>query len=81
MIPRRVRTTDSRHAHPIAPNRLKRDFSTSRPNQVRLADLTYIYTDEGWLYLAAILDMATRKIVGPPGLVPLKSIHWIDLSG
>lgn len=63
-IPRRVRTTDSRHAHPIAPNRLKRDFTASRPNQVWLADLTYIYTDEGWLYLAAILDMATRKIVG-----------------
>jgi len=63
-LPRRTRTTDSRHAYPIAPNRIARDFSAARPNQVWLADLTYIATGEGWLYLAAILDMHTRKIVG-----------------
>jgi transposase InsO family protein len=63
-LPRRARTTDSRHDYPIAPNRLARNFNAARPNQVWLADLTYIPTGEGWLYLAAILDMHTRKIVG-----------------
>jgi len=63
-LPRRARTTDSRHDYPIAPNRLARNFQAARPNQVWLADLTYIPTAEGWLYLAAILDMHTRKIVG-----------------
>jgi len=63
-LPRRAKTTDSRHGHPIAPNRLARNFTAARPNQVWLADLTYIPTGEGWLYLAAILDMHTRKIVG-----------------
>ena len=63
-LPRRTRTTDSRHGYPIAPNRLGRNFTASAPNQILLADLTYIPTGEGWLYLAAILDMHTRKIVG-----------------
>lgn len=63
-LPRRTRTTDSRHAYPIAPNRLGRNFLASRPGQVWLADLTYIPTGEGWLYLAAVLDLHTRKIVG-----------------
>lgn len=62
---RRVQTTDSRHPFPVAPNLLDRQFSaTSRPNQVWLADLTYIATGEGWLYVAAIMDLHTRKIVG-----------------
>lgn len=62
---RRVQTTDSRHAFPLAPNLLERKFSaTKRPNQVWLADLTYIPTGEGWLYMAAIMDLHTRKIVG-----------------
>lgn len=63
-LPRRARTTNSRHGYPIAPNRLARNFEAAAPNQVWLADLTYIPTGEGWLYLAAILDMHTRKIVG-----------------
>ena len=63
-LPRRARTTDSRHGYPIAPNRLARNFTAQVPNQIWLADLTYIPTGEGWLYLAAILDMHTRKIVG-----------------
>jgi transposase InsO family protein len=63
-LPRRVRTTDSQHGHPIAPNRLGRNFVAARPNQVWLADLTYVRTGEGWLFLAAILDLHTRKIVG-----------------
>src|SRR6056297_2793264 len=47
-IPRRVRTTDSRHDYPIAPNRLRRNFTATAPNQVWLANLTYIRTGEGW---------------------------------
>ena len=63
-VPRRVRTTDSRHNYPIAPNRLARNFTAQRPNQIWLADLTYLPPGEGWLYLAAILDACTSKIVG-----------------
>ena len=62
--PRRVRTTDSRHALPIAPNVLARDFTAAALNRVWLADITYIPTDEGWLYLAAVMDRFSRKIVG-----------------
>jgi putative transposase len=58
------RTTNSRHDHPIAPNRLERNFAADRPDRVWLADISYIASDEGWLYLAAIKDMATREIVG-----------------
>ncbi|WP_415643961.1 IS3 family transposase [Sphingomonas antarctica] len=57
-------TTDSRHYLPIAPNLLKQEFVAAAPNRVWLADITYIATGEGWLYLAAVLDLATRKIVG-----------------
>ena len=63
-LPRRTRTTNSRHTYPIAPNRLGRNFVADRPGQVWLADLTYIPTGEGWLYLAAVLDLHTRKIIG-----------------
>jgi putative transposase len=63
-LSRRTRTTDSRHNYPIAPNRLARNFVAARAGQVWLADLTYIPTGEGWLYLAAVLDLHTRKIVG-----------------
>jgi putative transposase len=58
------RTTDSRHDLPIAPNLLDRNFTAERPDAVWLADLSYIPTGEGWLYLAAIKDLATREIVG-----------------
>lgn len=58
------RTTDSRHAKPIADNLLDRDFTASAPNQKWLADITYVPTDEGWLYLSAMLDAFSRKIVG-----------------
>jgi len=61
--PRRGRTTDSRHGLPIAPNLIARDFTAAAPNRVWLADITYIPTDEGWLYLAAIMDLFSRKIV------------------
>lgn len=64
MQPRRVRTTDSRHSLPIAPNLLDRNFTAPAPNRVWLADITYIPTGEGWLYLAAVMDLYSRKIVG-----------------
>jgi transposase InsO family protein len=60
----RVRTTDSNHDQPIAPNRLAQAPAATAPNQIWLADITYIATQEGWLYLAAILDRYSRKIVG-----------------
>ena len=60
----RVVTTDSKHAHPVAPNVLARDFTATAPNQKWLADLTYVPTAEGWLYLALILDLFSRKLVG-----------------
>lgn len=58
------RTTDSSHDHPIAGNRLQRDFTADHPNTKWVADLTYVPTSEGWLYLAALLDLYSRKIVG-----------------
>jgi putative transposase len=58
------RTTDSRHDHPVAPNLLDRHFTTERPDAVWLADVSYLPTDEGWLYLAAVEDLATREVVG-----------------
>ena len=60
----RVCTTDSHHDLPIAPNRLAQNFAAERPNQVWLADISYVPTAEGWLYLAVVLDLFTRKIVG-----------------
>ncbi len=57
-------TTDSKHSLPVAENRLNQDFVMSQPNQAWVTDLTYIPTDEGWLYLAAIKDLYTCEIVG-----------------
>ncbi len=57
-------TTHSKHSLPVAPNRIDRRFEAQRPNQAWLADITYIPTREGWLYLAAVLDLHSRKIVG-----------------
>ena len=59
-----VRTTDSRHGHPIAKNRLAQQFDVPAPNQVWAADITYIPTEEGWLYLAVVIDLCSRKVVG-----------------
>lgn len=57
-------TTDSKHALPVAENLLNRHFIPEAPNHVWTADLTYIWTDEGWLYLAVVLDLFNREIVG-----------------
>ncbi|MFP2964509.1 IS3 family transposase, partial [Myxococcus sp. 1LA] len=64
--PRRrfVKTTDSAHSHPVAPNVLGRDFSPEKPNSKWAGDITYIWTAEGWLYLAVVLDLFSRKVVG-----------------
>jgi transposase InsO family protein len=76
---RRVpRTTDSRHNLGIAPNLLKRNFSATAPNRVWLADISYVPTDEGWLYLAAVKDMATMEIVGWSMSDRLKSSLAVD---
>jgi transposase InsO family protein len=60
----RVRTTDSRHDFPIAPHRLAQTPAPNTPNQIWVADVTYLPTTQGWLYLAAVLDLYSRKIVG-----------------
>jgi transposase InsO family protein len=60
----RVSTTDSNHALPIAPNLLARNFTVARANTVWVGDMTYIPTGEGWLYLAVVLDLFSRRIVG-----------------
>lgn len=60
----RVQTTDSKHSYTIAPNRLNRDFHTSSADTIYVGDMTYIQTQEGWLYLATVIDLYSRKIVG-----------------
>ncbi len=59
-----VRTTDSKHPHPIAPNVLKRAFTTEEPDKAWVTDITYIPTQQGWLYLAVIIDLYSRLVVG-----------------
>ena len=59
-----VRTTDSNHSLPVAPNRLNQQFEVDRPDVVWTADITYIWTGQGWLYLAVVLDLFSRRVVG-----------------
>ena len=80
--PRRVRTTDSRHDFPIAANLLERNFIAVAPNRIWLADITYVETDQGWLYLATVMDLYSRKIVGWAmadhlrAELPLAALRW-----
>jgi putative transposase len=60
----RITTTDSRHSLPTAPNLLNRNFTAAAPNQVWVGDVTYIATEEGWLFLAVVMDLFSRRIVG-----------------
>ena len=57
-------TTDSNHNYPVAPNRLNRRFTTSRPNQLWVSDITYLETSQGWLCLTVIIDLFDRKEIG-----------------
>ncbi len=57
-------TTDSNHHLPVAANWLNRDFTASAPNQKWVSDITYIWTDEGWLYLATVIDLYSRAVIG-----------------
>lgn len=57
-------TTNSKHDLPIAPNQLDRQFNVHQPNQVYVGDITYIHTQEGWLYLAVVIDLYSRQVVG-----------------
>jgi putative transposase len=63
-VKRFVRTTDSKHRPPVAENVLGRNFSPARPNAVWAADITYVPTLEGWLFLAVVVDLFSRRIVG-----------------
>ena len=58
------RTTDSNHDKPVAPDLIEQDFTALAPNQKWVSDLTYVWTDEGWLYLAVIMDLYSRAIIG-----------------
>jgi putative transposase len=58
------KTTDSNHSNPVAPNLLNRQFNVAVANRVWVSDITYIWTDEGWLYLCVIIDLSSRKAVG-----------------
>jgi transposase InsO family protein len=60
----RVTTTDSNHAHPVAENVLDRDFTAEKPGEKLVSDLTYIATDEGFLFLVCVIDVCTRQVVG-----------------
>ncbi len=59
-----VTTTNSKHSYAVSPNLLKRDFSADRPNTKWVGDITYVPTDEGWLYVATVKDLCTKKIIG-----------------
>ena len=74
------RTTDSKHDHPIAPNVLGRNFEAERPNQFWVTDITYIRTGKGWLYLAVILDLFSRRVIGWAMQLHLRIEFPIDLE-
>jgi len=57
-------TTDSSHNYPVAPNLLKRNFEAEGPGKIWVSDITYIYTQKGWLYLTAVIDLYNRQVVG-----------------
>jgi len=58
------RTTNSQHKHPVAPNLLERKFTAHAPNRIWVGDITYVWTVEGWLYVAVLIDLFSRKVVG-----------------
>ena len=60
----RIRTTDSNHEHPLAANLLDRQFEQEKLNQAWASDITYVATDQGWLYVASVMDLCSRRIIG-----------------
>ena len=71
-------TTDSNHTHPIAPNTLDRHFRRDEPNQGWVTDITYVPTDEGWLFLAVVIDLHSRRVVGHATADHLKASLVLD---
>ncbi len=70
-------TTNSKHNHPVFDNLLQRQFSVSQPDQVYAADVTYVWTQEGWVYLAVVVDLCSRKgSPGPPPIPLMKLLTW-----
>jgi transposase InsO family protein len=61
--PRKPQTTESRHGYGVAPNVLNREFDVAEPNEAWAGDITYLWTQEGWLYLAVLLDLYSRKLM------------------
>jgi transposase InsO family protein len=82
IVPKRKRkyqsTTDSKHPFPVHPNLLSRNFNVSEPNRVWVSDITYVPTDEGWLYLAGVMDLFNKGIVGWSMSESLKSKVAVD---
>ena len=90
------RTADSRHKLPVAPNRVNQQFTVEQPDRIWCGDITYLWTLEGWLYLAVIIDLYSRKVVGwaldrhlknlagpgghPDGLLASKTVSGLDFS-
>lgn len=70
-------TTDSSHKYPVVANLLMRDFKVSRSNEVWVSDLTYIFTNEGWLYLTTVIDLYDRKVIGWALSKTMKTIETI----
>jgi putative transposase len=78
---RRPRTTDSNHPNPVAPNLLERDFAAERPDTRWCCDITYVPTDEGTLYLAAVIDLCSRRIVGWAMAEHMRATLCLDALG
>ena len=72
------RTTDGSHKHPVAPNVLDRDFAAGAPDRKWAGDLTYLWTDEGWLYLSVVVDLFSRRVVGWSMSEDLKADGVVD---
>jgi len=66
-------TTDSKHKRPVAPNLLQQDFTASAPNQKWVGDITYLWTEAGWVYLAVMIDLFSRAVVGWSMSIRMKS--------
>jgi putative transposase len=74
-------TTNSKHNHPIAENNLDRQFKVHQPSRVYVGDITYIYTQEGWSYLAVVIDLFSRQIVDWSMAEHIPTGHKCELSG